>query len=164
MSSLFFFLSLSLFTHTHTYTHTKGYGRHSVGKTKNMPFCLSAEKADYPWLNGKHLPWIEKLEALKAAMDNELSGSASADNHVDKDDDAWRCTYNKVLSFSLSLSLSPTHNSHTLKILHRWCSRSRYLCYIRNCSNMDRCIHTRQVERYVRFSRWRSWSSVCFCF
>ena len=78
-----------------------------------MPFCLSAEKADYPWLNGKHLPWIEKLEALKAAMDNELSGSASADNHVDKDDDAWRCTYNNILSFFLSLSLSNSQLAHT---------------------------------------------------
>ena len=55
-----------------------------------MPFCLSAEKATFPWLNGKHLPWIEKLPALKTAMDSFTEDSAT-DDHVGTDDEPWRC-------------------------------------------------------------------------
>ena len=67
-----------------------GYGQSEVYKDKNMPFCLSAEKATFPWLNGKHLPWIEKLPKLKKAMESFTEDSAT-DDHVGTDDEPWRC-------------------------------------------------------------------------
>ena len=76
-------------THTHQKNAGTGYGRHEVHKDKNMPFCLSAEKATFPWLNGKHLPWIEKLTVLKEAM--ESFDETQQDEHVAQDDEAWAC-------------------------------------------------------------------------
>ena len=59
-----------------------------------MPFCLSAEKATFPWLNGKHLPWIEKLTVLKEAM--ESFDETQQDEHVAQDDEAWMVTWRRL--------------------------------------------------------------------
>eukprot|EP00940_MAST-03C_sp_MAST-3C-sp2_P001972 g1972.t1 len=72
---------------------TSGYGS-SIEAGKNMPFCVSAKMHNFAWLDSaKHLPWIEKIPALKAAMEghNPDVEDAFAGKDMKMNNRGWWC-------------------------------------------------------------------------